>query len=226
MALDLFLAVLMPMRHKFWHRGPYLLALCAPPCAFAALAVFIENIYVTHDPLLFCTVSLGELLNKLPSLLNSFSAIPRTIRFWGTLIIFFTVLLATFLISLTAFKVHLTEKKVFLRNLSNYTLRLKCSEVKLLKSLVTLIVVFIFCWTSSLVLFHVSLYFDTTVTYQVHKYTVGDKSMRSPHISVPVPPPTAHILSKLLRHCSPLPKIPSSLHRAALLPTDSQSSQS
>ncbi|CAI2353154.1 unnamed protein product [Caenorhabditis sp. 36 PRJEB53466] len=158
MAVDLFLAVIMPIRHKFWQRGPYLFALCVPPVAFSAFAVAIEKLYVNHDYLLFCTVSL---------------AVPTTVRFWGTLITFSTVLLAVILILITALKVHLNEKTAspFLRHQSNMTIKPKCSEVRLLKSLSTLIFVFICSWSLSLVIFHVSLYFDSKVTYQVHKYT-------------------------------------------------------
>ncbi|UMM35900.1 hypothetical protein L5515_008312 [Caenorhabditis briggsae] len=95
MAIDLLLAVVMPIRHKLWQRGPYLLILCTPPILFSSFAIFIEQLYINHENLLMCTVSL---------------AAPRNVRFWGTIITFSTVLLAVALIIVTAVKVHINEQ--------------------------------------------------------------------------------------------------------------------
>ncbi|KAF1751281.1 hypothetical protein GCK72_017835 [Caenorhabditis remanei] len=160
MAIDLLLAVVMPIRHKLWQRGPYLLILCTPPIMFSSFAIFVEQLYINHENLLMCTVSL---------------AAPRNVRFWGTIITFSTVLLAVALILITAVKVHINEQSSsspFIRHSSNgMTKRPRSSEVKLLKSLATLIFFFICSWTLSVVLFHVAMYFDSSIGYQFHKYT-------------------------------------------------------
>ncbi|CAO4380015.1 unnamed protein product [Caenorhabditis nigoni] len=159
MAIDLLLAVVMPIRHKLWQRGPYLLILCTPPILFSSFAIFIEQLYINHENLLMCTVSL---------------AAPRNVRFWGTIITFSTVLLAVALIIVTAVKVHINEQAAsspFIRHSFSMSKKPRSSEIKLLKSLATLIFFFICSWTLSVVLFHVAMYFDSSIGYQFHKYT-------------------------------------------------------
>uniref|UniRef100_A0A8R1HT22 G_PROTEIN_RECEP_F1_2 domain-containing protein n=1 Tax=Caenorhabditis japonica TaxID=281687 RepID=A0A8R1HT22_CAEJA len=170
MAVDLFLVVIMPIRHKFWHRRPYVVIMCLPPLAFSILGVSVEKAYVNHEYLLFCSVTL---------------AVPSTIRFWGTLIAFSTVLIAVFLIVITAWNVHLNQQKTAWLVLKHPTIvggskSKKNPNVKLLKSLATLMFVFIFSWSLSLALFHVSLYFDAGTRYQVHKYTNINNQKTSP----------------------------------------------
>ncbi|CAL2045362.1 unnamed protein product [Caenorhabditis brenneri] len=101
-------------------------------------------------------------------------AAPRKVRFWGTIITFSTVLLAVALILVTAVKVHVNEQtssSPFIRHSSSMNKKPRSSEVKLLKSLATLIFFFICSWTMSVVLFHVAMYFDSSIGYQFHKYT-------------------------------------------------------
>ncbi|EGT47106.1 hypothetical protein CAEBREN_28387 [Caenorhabditis brenneri] len=178
MAIDLLLAVVMPIRHKLWQRGPYLLILCTPPILFSSFAIFIEQLYINHDNLLMCTVSL---------------AAPRKVRFWGTIITFSTVLLAVgggacdrvlkymlmkSLRTKSCLKTKLpcseqASSSPFIRHSSSMNKKPGSSEVKLLKSLATLIFFFICSWTKSVVLFHVAMYFDSSIGYQFHKYTVS-----------------------------------------------------
>uniref|UniRef100_A0A8R1I6G3 G_PROTEIN_RECEP_F1_2 domain-containing protein n=1 Tax=Caenorhabditis japonica TaxID=281687 RepID=A0A8R1I6G3_CAEJA len=160
MAVDLFLAVLMPIRHKLWRRGPYLFILCVPPLAFSCIALFIEEVYINHDDLLICTVTL---------------AAPPAVRFWGTLITFSTILLAVMLIFVTAVKVHVNERRSarrILRHSNSLTSNTKCSDAKLLKSLSTLIFVFVCSWSLSILLSHISLYFTKSVAYEIQKYNI------------------------------------------------------
>ncbi|CAO4380016.1 unnamed protein product [Caenorhabditis nigoni] len=160
MAIDLFLAVIMPIRHKLWRRGPYLFVLCIPPLLFSCFALFIEEIYINHDDLLICTVTL---------------AAPPTVRFWGTLVTFSTIFLAVTLIFITAFKVHVNERESarrILRHSNSITSNTKCSDAKLLKSLSTLMFVFICSWSLSILLSHVSLYFTKSIAYEIQKYNI------------------------------------------------------
>ncbi|ULT90105.1 hypothetical protein L3Y34_008467 [Caenorhabditis briggsae] len=160
MAIDLFLAVIMPIRHKLWRRGPYLFVLCIPPLLFSCFALFIEEIYINHDDLLICTVTL---------------AAPPTVRFWGTLVTFSTIFLAVTLIFITAFKVHANERESarrILRHSNSITSNTKCSDAKLLKSLSTLMFVFICSWSLSILLSHVSLYFTKSIAYEIQKYNI------------------------------------------------------
>ncbi|CAI5451165.1 unnamed protein product [Caenorhabditis angaria] len=160
MSIDLFLAVIMPIRHKLWRRGPYLLVLCIPPFAFSTFALFIEEIYINHDDLLICTVTL---------------AAPPHIRFWGTLVTFCTIALAVIIIFITACRLHFKERESarrILRHCNSITSNTKCSDTKLLKSLSTLMFVFVCSWSASLLLSHIALYFDKTIGYEIQKYNI------------------------------------------------------
>ncbi|CAI2355404.1 unnamed protein product [Caenorhabditis sp. 36 PRJEB53466] len=191
MAIDLFLAVIMPIRHKLWRRGPYLLVLCIPPLAFSCFALFIEEIYINHDDLLICTVTL---------------AAPPTVRFWGTLITFSTIFLAVTLIFVTAFRVHINERESarrILRHSNSVTSNNnKCSDAKLLKSLSTLMFVFVCSWSLSILLSHVSLYFHKSVAYEIQKYNFSETPNLLPK---PINLPFVNSRIATIRHTFPKP---------------------
>ncbi|CAD6197087.1 unnamed protein product [Caenorhabditis auriculariae] len=143
--------------HRLWRRGPYILLMCLPPFAFSCFALAVEEFYVNHDDLLICSVTL---------------AAPPGVRFWGTLITFLTIVFAVLLISCAAYKVHRREKKVIkssllLQHSTSISSCKSCkhSDAKLLRSLSTLMFVFVCSWSASILLSHVSLYFSTEVAY-------------------------------------------------------------
>ncbi|CAB3402177.1 unnamed protein product [Caenorhabditis bovis] len=160
MSIDLLLAVFMPIRHKLWRRGPYLLIMCTPPLAFSIFALFIDELYINHDDLLICTVTL---------------AVPPRVRFWGTLITVFTIIVSVIIVFITACKLHCNERQSqrrILRHSSSVTSNIKCSDAKLLRSLITMMFVFVCSWCTSVLLSHISLYFSKDVAYEIQKYNI------------------------------------------------------
>lgn len=240
--------------------------MCTPPLAFSSFAIFIEKVYLNHDDLLICTVTLGKRsfdfltpahiakvkwvfnmkpgksdLFVYPFVSNHQSSCPFVL-FSGSSESPF--LGHTHLVLHSVPRRHSHTRNCFQSSCERYVLYLtlfhalfhseqsstsspfirhsvsskpKSCEVKLLKSLSTLIFVFICSWSLSLLLFHVSLYFDTAVTYQIHKYTVSQQNFHSLNDIFSVLTATAHFLPELLRYCSPISSIRRSLHESIIL---------